>query len=85
MAFKDEFYGDPKEYIDEKFIMMKCNEFFRDFFQNFKLEMEKKMLEMLELERLKETNLFTGFGKSEMHLFNSLESHLEYIKEGQVK
>ena len=42
MAFEDEFNSDPKRYIDEKFITMKCNKFFRDFYQNFKLEMEKK-------------------------------------------
>ena len=40
---------DPKGYIDEQFIKVKCNEFFQEFSQNFKIDIQNSFQNMLEI------------------------------------
>ena len=81
---------DPKGYIDEQFIKVKCNEFFQEFSQNFKIDIQNSFQNMLEIERLKDYPSLNdlhqqdSFGKSESTLINYLEKQIDYLK-GEAK
>ena len=78
---------DPKGYIDEQFIKVKCSEFFQEFSRNFKVDLQKTFQNMLEMERLKDypslddLHQQNNFDKCGTNLYNSLERQIEYLKD----